>query len=167
MKVLVVRETMPGERRVAATPETVAKMVAAGLEVTVEAGAGEEASFPDAAFEAAGAKVVREHAKALAAADIVLRVQPPADGDVKAMRKGALSIGFLQPATSAAAVKALAKHGVTAFSLEMVPRISPMMLTEGVSKLSDRMRMSTVWPSVRKSASAARCTSSTGTEVES
>ena len=48
---------MPGERRVAATPETVAKMVAAGLEVTVEAGAGEEASFPDAAFEAAGAKV--------------------------------------------------------------------------------------------------------------
>ena len=133
MKVLVVRETMPGERRVAATPETVAKMVAAGLEVTVEAGAGEEASFPDAAFEAAGAKVVREHAKALAAADIVLRVQPPADGDVKAMRKGALSIGFLQPATSAAAVKALAKHGVTAFSLEMVPRISRAQSMDALS----------------------------------
>src|SRR5947207_15276787 len=110
---------MPGERRVAATPETVAKMVAAGLEVTVETGAGEEASFPDAAFEAAGAKVVREHAKALAAADIVLRVQPPADGDVKAMRKGALSIGFLQPATSAAALRALAQHGVSGFSLVM------------------------------------------------
>jgi len=133
VKVLVVRETMPGERRVAATPETVAKMVAAGLEVTVEAGAGEEASFPDAAFEAAGAKVVREHAKALAAADIVLRVQPPADGDVKAMRKGALSIGFLQPATSAAAVKALAKHGVTAFSLEMVPRISRAQSMDALS----------------------------------
>ena len=133
MKVLVVRETMPGERRVAATPETVAKMVAAGLEVTVETGAGEEASFPDAAFEAAGAKVVREHAKALAAADIVLRVQPPADGDVKAMRKGALSIGFLQPATSAAAVKALAKHGVTAFSLEMVPRISRAQSMDALS----------------------------------
>ena len=133
MKVLVVRETMPGERRVAATPETVAKMVAAGLEVTVEAGAGEEASFPDAAFEAAGAKVVREHAKALAAADIVLRVQPPADGDVKAMRKGALSIGFLQPAMSAAAVKALAKHGVTAFSLEMVPRISRAQSMDALS----------------------------------
>jgi len=133
VKVLVVRETMPGERRVAATPETVAKMVAAGLEVTVETGAGEEASFPDAAFEAAGAKVVREHAKALAAADIVLRVQPPADGDVKAMRKGALSIGFLQPATSAAAVKALAKHGVTAFSLEMVPRISRAQSMDALS----------------------------------
>jgi len=133
VKVLVVRETMPGERRVAATPETVAKMVAAGLEVTVEAGAGEEASFPDAAFEAAGAKVVREHAKALAAADIVLRVQPPADGDVKAMRKGALSIGFLQPAMSAAAVKALAKHGVTAFSLEMVPRISRAQSMDALS----------------------------------
>src|SRR5205085_1089944 len=70
---------------------------------------------------------------ALAAADIVLRVQPPADGDVKAMRKGALSIGFLQPATSAAAVKALAKHGVTAFSLEMVPRISRAQSMDALS----------------------------------
>ncbi len=133
MKVLVVRETAPGERRVAATPETVGKLVAAGLEVTVEADAGAAASFPDAAFEAAGAKVVRDHAKALAAADVVLRVQPPADGDVKAMRKGAVSIGFLQPAANAAAVKALAKRGVTAFSLEMVPRISRAQSMDALS----------------------------------
>ncbi|HEX6350212.1 MAG TPA: Re/Si-specific NAD(P)(+) transhydrogenase subunit alpha [Candidatus Dormibacteraeota bacterium] len=133
MKVLVLRETAPGERRVAATPETVAKMVAAGLEVTVEAGAGEAASYPDSAYREAGASVSQDHAKAMAAADVVLRVQPPADGDVKAMRKGAISIGFLQPAANAAAVMALAKHGVTALSLEMVPRISRAQSMDALS----------------------------------
>jgi NAD(P) transhydrogenase subunit alpha len=133
MKVLVVRESAPGERRVAATPETVGKLVAAGLEVTVEAGAGKEASLPDSAYEAAGAKVAKDHAKALAAADIVLRVQPPSDADVKAMRKGAISVGFLQPATNAAAVRALAARGVTAFSLEMVPRISRAQSMDALS----------------------------------
>ena len=133
MKVLVVRESAPGERRVAATPETVAKLVAAGLEVSIEAGAGAEASFADAAYVEAGARVVRERAKALAAADVVLRVQPPTAGDVKAMRKGAVSVGFLQPAANAAAVKALAARGVTAFSLEMVPRISRAQSMDALS----------------------------------
>jgi len=133
MKVLVVRESAPGERRVAATPETVAKLVAAGLEVSIEAAAGAEASFADAAYVEAGARVVREHAKALAAADVVLRVQPPTAGDVKAMRKGAVSVGFLQPAANAAAVKALAARGVTAFSLEMVPRISRAQSMDALS----------------------------------
>ncbi len=133
MKVLVVRESAPGERRVAATPETVGKLVAAGLEVSIESGAGAKASFADAAYQAAGAKVVKEHAKALAAADVVLRVQPPADVDVKAMRKGAVSVGFLQPATSASTVRALAARGVTAFSLEMVPRISRAQSMDALS----------------------------------
>ncbi|HEY8641777.1 MAG TPA: Re/Si-specific NAD(P)(+) transhydrogenase subunit alpha [Candidatus Dormibacteraeota bacterium] len=133
MKVLVVRESAPGERRVAATPETVGKLVAAGLEVSIEAGAGAEASFADAAYREAGATLVKEHAKALAAADVVLRVQPPSDADVKAMRKGAVSVGFLQPAANAAAVKALAAHGVTAFSLEMVPRISRAQSMDALS----------------------------------
>jgi len=133
MKVLVVRESAPGERRVAATPETVAKLVAAGLEVTVEAGAGAGASLADKAYEEAGAKIAKEHAKALAAADVVLRVQPPADGDVKAMRKGAVSIGFLQPAANKDAVKSLAARGVTAFSLEMVPRISRAQSMDALS----------------------------------
>jgi len=133
MKVLVVRESAPGERRVAATPETVAKLVAAGLEVTVEAGAGAGASLADQAYEEAGAKIAKEHAKALAAADVVLRVQPPADGDVKAMRKGAVSIGFLQPAANKDAVKSLAARGVTAFSLEMVPRISRAQSMDALS----------------------------------
>ena len=133
MKVLVVRESAPGERRVAATPETVGKLVAAGLEVSIEAGAGAEASFADAAYREAGATLVKEHAKALAAADVVLRVQPPSDADVKAMRKGAVSVGFLQPAANAAAVKALAARGVTAFSLEMVPRISRAQSMDALS----------------------------------
>jgi H+-translocating NAD(P) transhydrogenase subunit alpha len=133
MKVLVVRESAPGERRVAATPETVGKLVAAGLEVSIEAGAGAEASFADAAYQAAGATVVKAHPKALAAADVVLRVQPPTDADVKAMRKGAVSVGFLQPAANAAAVRALAARGVTAFSLEMVPRISRAQSMDALS----------------------------------
>jgi H+-translocating NAD(P) transhydrogenase subunit alpha len=133
VKVLVVRESAPGERRVAATPETVGKLVAAGLEVSIEAGAGAEASFADAAYQEAGATVVKQHAKALGAADVVLRVQPPSDADVKAMRKGAVSVGFLQPAANAGAVKALAAHGVTAFSLEMVPRISRAQSMDALS----------------------------------
>jgi NAD(P) transhydrogenase subunit alpha len=133
MKVLVVRESVPGERRVAATPETVGKLVAAGLEVEVEAGAGAGASFPDAAYKEAGAAIVKPSPKVMSGADVVLRVQAPADGDIKAMRKGAVAIGFLQPATNAAAVKALAARGVTAFSLEMVPRISRAQSMDALS----------------------------------
>ena len=133
MKVLVVRESVPGERRVAATPETVAKLVAAGLEVEVEAGAGVGASIPDAAYKEAGAAIVKPTPQVTGAADVVLRVQAPADAEIGAMRKGAVAIGFLQPATNAAAVRALAARGVTAFSLEMVPRISRAQSMDALS----------------------------------
>jgi NAD(P) transhydrogenase subunit alpha len=118
---------------VAATPETVGKLVAAGLEVEVEAGAGAGASFPDAAYKEAGAAIVKPGPKVTGAADVVLRVQAPAAADIKAMRKGAVAIGFLQPATNAAAVKALAARGVTAFSLELVPRISRAQSMDALS----------------------------------
>ncbi len=88
MKIAVVRETAPGETRVAATPETVKKFIGLGAEVSVEAGAGEQASVPDADFEAAGATVAPRE-KALSGADIILAINGPEPGSLKGAKSGA------------------------------------------------------------------------------
>jgi H+-translocating NAD(P) transhydrogenase subunit alpha len=130
MKVSIAKERRAQERRVAATPDTAKRLVGMGLEVVVESGAGAGGSFPDSAYEAAGAKIAADAAAALGAGDIVLKVQRPlrqGDGaldEVALMKRGAVLIGMLQPLQQRADVEAYARAGLTAFAMELVPRIT-------------------------------------------
>jgi H+-translocating NAD(P) transhydrogenase subunit alpha len=133
VKVATPKEIAQDERRVALVPDTASKLTAAGLDVSVEAGAGAGAFVPDEAYEKAGVKVVKGAAILLKEADAVLKVQAPAVGEVDLIRKGAVLISFLQPATQGDIVRALAKRGVTAFSLELVPRISRAQSMDALS----------------------------------
>jgi H+-translocating NAD(P) transhydrogenase subunit alpha len=133
VKVASPKETARDERRVALVPDTATKLVAAGLEVSVESGAGSNAFVPDEAYEAAGVKVVKGAAPLLKDADVVLKVQAPSIDEVELLQKGAVLISFLQPATQGDIVTALAKRGVTAFSLELVPRISRAQSMDALS----------------------------------
>ncbi len=123
MKVSVVKETTPGERRVALVPEAAAKLRAAGLEVLVESGAGDAAWFTDDSYAEAGASVV-DRAEALSA-DVVLTVSKPDATTMAALRAGQVLIGMLSPLTDPELVSALAGAGVTAISLDMLPRTLP------------------------------------------
>jgi NAD(P) transhydrogenase subunit alpha len=121
MKVGVARETAAGERRVALVPEALGKLTAAGLEILVEAGAGAGALIPDSAFTEAGARVV-DTAELYAASDVVLRVQKPSTEEASRLRSGQAVVGLLQPLLDAALMDTLAKAGVTAVSLDAIPR---------------------------------------------
>ncbi len=121
MRIAVAREVDPAEARVAATPETVKKMQGLGADVVVEPGAGTKSGIPDAEFAAAGASV-REGAAA--DADIVLKVRRPAAAELAGYRKGALVIAIMDPYGQEAALRAIADAGVTAFAMELMPRIT-------------------------------------------
>ncbi|WP_036210055.1 NAD(P) transhydrogenase subunit alpha [Novilysobacter arseniciresistens] len=118
----VARETAPGERRVALTPETARKFVAAGATVRVEHGAGLGAGFTDDAYRQAGAEPVADSAQALAAADIVLCVQPPSPAQLSRLREGAVLVGLLAPEADPARADAIRARGLLAFPLERLPR---------------------------------------------
>jgi len=131
MKVGVPKEALAGERRVAIVPETARGLVKATIQVMVEAGAGEPAFFSDAAYIDAGANVT--DAPTAFAADAVLKVQPPTADEVGRLREGSVLISFLQPATNADVIGALAKRKVSAFSLDLVPRISRAQSMDALS----------------------------------
>jgi H+-translocating NAD(P) transhydrogenase subunit alpha len=121
MKVGVARESAAGERRVALVPEALGKLTAAGLEILVEAGAGAGAMIPDQAFADAGAKVVSTD-ELYAQSDVVLRVQKPAGADIARLRSGQAVVGLLSPLLDPALMQTLATAGVTAVSLDAIPR---------------------------------------------
>jgi NAD(P) transhydrogenase subunit alpha len=133
VKVAIPKETAAGERRVALVPDTATKLIAATLQVSLQSGAGEAAYLPDAAYAAVGVTVVPSAGELLADADAVLKVQPPDATEVKLFKRGAVLVSFLQPATQADVVRALAAQGVTAFSLELVPRISRAQSMDALS----------------------------------
>ena len=133
VKIGVPREAAVGERRVALVPETATKLIAAGLEVALEAGAGDAADFPDDVYRAVGVELVSEKRAVLADADVVFKVQPPTEAEVGLLKRGALLISFLQPATQGEVIAALAGQGVTAFSLELLPRISRAQSMDALS----------------------------------
>ncbi len=133
MKVGTPKETAPDEHRVALVPDTVTRLSAAALEVNVEAGAGSAAFILDDAYQKAGAKLVKTAAALLSDADAVLKVQAPSVSEVRLMKKDAVLISFLQPATQGDIVQALAAQGVTAFSLELLPRISRAQSMDALS----------------------------------
>ena len=121
MKVGVARETAPGERRVALVPEALGKLIAAGLEIIIETGAGGGAALPDQAYVDAGATIVST-ADLYATADVILRVQKPSPAEVGLLRSGQAVIGVLSPLIDPAMATSLAAQGVTAISLDALPR---------------------------------------------
>lgn len=129
MKIAILKERRPHETRVAATPETVKKLKALGAEVTIEAGAGTAASYLDSAYAEAGANVVPDAAAAIAAGEIVFKVQRPMSAgegidEVAMLRPGQALMSPLGALTNKELVQALAQKGVTAFALELIPRIT-------------------------------------------
>ena len=135
------KETYPGERRVALVPVVVPNLVKAGLEVIVETGAGEQAGYPDAAYVEKGAKIVPNRAAVFAAADVVLQVlcygsnDATGKADLPLMRRGQTLIGFLRPFGSAEVVQQIAQAGVTAFSVELVPRTTRAQSMDALSSM--------------------------------
>src|SRR5688572_17413937 len=124
MKFGIPAETRPLEKRVAATPETIKKLTAAGHHVVfVQSGAGAGASIPDDQFAAAGATMVTQAADVYAQADIVLKVRGPDTAELAQLRSGQTLIALLNPHNKDG-IAALAKSGVTAFAMEALPRIS-------------------------------------------
>jgi len=136
VKVGVLAETRQGERRVALVPDVAARLIASGFEVGVETGAGEQASFTDDAYRKVGVAIEADRQALPGAADVMLSVQPPLREDVALLRVGAVTISFLQPATQVALIEALAARGVTAFSLELLPRSSRAQSMDALSSQS-------------------------------
>lgn len=124
MRLAVLKERLPGETRVAVVPDSVKKLTALGLNVVIEAGAGERASVSDAALRDAGAEIVADAAAALQGAGVVFTVQPPDDEVLRMIPRGALLVGSLAPLANPDRVAAYAAAGVDACAMEMLPRIT-------------------------------------------
>ena len=128
MNVSVPRETADGERRVALVPEVVGRLAKADVEVTLEEGAGEEANYPDAAYEEAGASLGDGWS-----AQVVAKVGPPSDEEIGKLESGSVLIAFLSPLTAHDTVRGLAEAGVTSFAMEAIPRISRAQSMDALS----------------------------------
>jgi H+-translocating NAD(P) transhydrogenase subunit alpha len=135
MKLGIVKETRPGERRVAASPNVVARWVKAGWLVEVERDAGAAANYPDSQYVSAGAIIVDR--VAAWHADIVLKVRPPEPIEVNQLREGATLISFLYPAQSEALVQQLATRKVTVLAMDQVPRISRAQKMDALSSMQN------------------------------
>ena len=122
MRIAVPKEIRDGEKRVALVPDIINKLTRLGYEVTIESGAGTHSQATDEDFKSAGASVV--NGDVLKDADVVLSVSPLTPAQMASLKKGALTISFLSPVTAVDSIEAAASAGVTAFSLELVPRIS-------------------------------------------
>ncbi len=132
-RIAVTRERRDGETRVAATPETVKKLATLGFSITVEAGAGAGASFPDADYQAAGADLAKSAAEALKTADVLLKVRGPSPEEIKALKSGAIVVALLNPHQEKATLEALAQKGASAFAMEFVPRITRAQVMDALS----------------------------------
>ncbi len=137
MRIAVPKETAPGERRVALVPESCKKLIQAGYEVAVEAGAASEAGFDDSAYRDAGALVDADRAALVGSADLLLKVGPPARDEVGWMRAGAIYLGSLMPLRNAAAVRALADRRVTSFSTDAIPRTTRAQAMDTLSSMAN------------------------------
>ena len=133
MLIFVPKETDAAERRAPIVPETAAKLVKLGAELVVESGVGHGAHHDDATYEAAGAKVTSDRASALASADMVLRIRKPPREEVSGLKRGCVHVSFLDPFNERALVEALAAAGVSAISMEMVPRTTKAQKMDALS----------------------------------
>jgi H+-translocating NAD(P) transhydrogenase subunit alpha len=140
MRIAVPKETAPGERRVALVPESCKKLIQAGYEVQIEAGAGEAAGFPDAVYREAGATVSGDPEALFGSADLLLKVNPPVahNGREEAawMRPGSIFVGSLMPLRNLDAVRTLAERRVTAFSTDAIPRTTRAQSMDTLSSMA-------------------------------
>lgn len=138
MKIAIVKETRPDERRVAGTPETVGRLIAKlGFEVVVESGAGVRAGISDAAFAAAGASIIAGTAEAWAAGDVVLKVNPPEAHEVELLREGATLASFIWPSKNPELLEQLRARKVTTLAMDAVPRISRAQKLDALSSMAN------------------------------
>jgi NAD(P) transhydrogenase subunit alpha len=131
VRIAVLKEGAPGETRVAAVPETVKKIIALGHTVTVQAGAGASASYPDDLYKAAGAEIAGDGG--IGAADLVVKVRRPSEAEIGAMRPGAGLAALLEPYGDKGVIDALAKAKVEALAMEFIPRISRAQSMDALS----------------------------------
>jgi NAD(P) transhydrogenase subunit alpha len=142
MRIGVPKETWAGERRVALVPESCKKLIQAGYSISVEAGAGDAAGFPDSAYREVGVTVGGDPAALLSSADLVLKVNAPRAGDGQGretdwMREGAIYIGSLMPLRNLEAVRALAARRITAFSTDAIPRTTRAQSMDTLSSMAN------------------------------
>lgn len=131
------KEIHPGEKRVAATPQTILRLKKLGFDVAVESGAGEAINSSDAEYQEAGATVIAD-AKALwAASDVVMKVRPPEDGETELLRQGGWLIGFMWPGQNREIIDKLAKRGATVFAMDSVPRITRAQKMDTLSAMAN------------------------------
>jgi len=136
MRVVVLRETLPGEARVALVPESAKKLVAGKNEVWIEAGAGEAAGVNDAEYQAAGAQVTSDRTQLLPTADVLLAVQRPSPSYMAAMRPGSVVLGFLRPLDEPAALEPAIGLKLTTFAVELIPRITRAQAMDALSSMA-------------------------------
>lgn len=136
MILAVPRESKPGERRVAVVPESVPKLAALGFEVRVQSGAGDAAGATDAQYAAKGAAIVPETRALLAAADVLAGIGPPAEADLDLLREGSALVALLSPHSRLPLVRRLAARRVSAFALELIPRITRAQGMDVLSSMS-------------------------------
>ena len=129
MLIGVPRELEQGERRVALVPEAVSKLAGSGFEILVERGAGVAASFPDAAYEEAGATLADD----VWQAEAIVKVRKPSDAEAQRLRSGQVLIGFLEPLTDTAGIERLSERGVQAFAMESIPRTTRAQSMDALS----------------------------------
>ncbi|MCZ0936734.1 MAG: Re/Si-specific NAD(P)(+) transhydrogenase subunit alpha [Gemmatimonadetes bacterium] len=137
VRICVPRETAAGESRVALTPDGARRLLSDDVSIAVEAGAGQAAGFPDAAFEEVGVEIVPDAGRLLGGADIVFKVGPPNDAEADLLPEGAVLACLLRPHENAALIERLAGGGVTALALELVPRITRAQSMDALSSQSN------------------------------
>jgi NAD(P) transhydrogenase subunit alpha len=137
MKLAIPKERLDGETRVAASPETVKKLTALGLEVIVETGAGEQASIADQVYAEAGAAIAQSAADALKDADIVFKVRAPSDEEIGLMKRGVMLAAILNPWDDKPRLQKYAAQGINAFAMEFMPRISRAQSMDVLSSQSN------------------------------
>ncbi|MEQ8355544.1 MAG: Re/Si-specific NAD(P)(+) transhydrogenase subunit alpha [Kiloniellaceae bacterium] len=137
MKIAIPKEQRPDETRVAASPETVKKLISLGFEVAVEKGAGLGAALPDTAYEKAGAQIAADATVAFGAADVVAKVRRPLPGETKGLKPGALVIAIMDPFRAGDELESLARSGVTAFAMDLIPRITRAQSMDVLSSQSN------------------------------
>jgi NAD(P) transhydrogenase subunit alpha len=136
MKIAVLKETQPDEARVALVPESIRKLIQLKVDVSVESGAGVQAGASDADYEAAGALLSRDRASLLSSADVLAVVNRPSLEDIRSLKQGAVVLGFLRPLDEPAALETIVTQELTAFAMELVPRITRAQAMDALSSMA-------------------------------
>src|SRR5215203_4214772 len=136
-KIGIPKEIHPGERRVAATPQTILKLKKLGFDVAVQSGAGDAINSSDAEYQEAGASIVSDAAELWASSDVVMKVRPPEDNEADLLRDGGWLVGFIWPGQNREIVDSLAKKNATVFAMDSVPRITRAQKMDTLSAMAN------------------------------